>query len=180
MLSDWNIKSRSTTCQMTGEPFEEDQIFYTLLFRNGEEYERLDLCETAWEARKKEATQPMPFSYWRSKYEIPPPPPPEPLKKDDAEGMLRHLLASSDPQHRKTCYILALMLERKKILKPLSSPEASTLLYEHAATGETFIIPDPHLSLQNLLEVQQEVGALLGQSTMSFNLSGQKDSKNDQ
>lgn len=161
MLNDWNIKSRSTVCQATGQPFEEDQIFYTLLLHHGEEYERLDLCEAAWEARKVDSTQRVPFSYWRSKYEIPPPPPPEPLKKDDAEGMLRHLLASADSQHHKACYILALMLERKKILKPLSSPDASTLLYEHAITGETFIITDPHLSLQNLLEVQQEVAELL-------------------
>lgn len=161
MLNDWNIKSRSTTCQATGEPFEEDQIFFTLLFCDGEEYKRLDLCETAWEARKIDPTQPIPFSYWRSKYENPPPPPPETLKKDDAEGMLRRLLASPEANHRNACYILAIMLERKKILKPLASPDASTLLYEHTSTGETFIITDPHLSLENLLEVQQEVGALL-------------------
>lgn len=162
MLSDWNIKARSPLCQATGQPFEEDQIFYTLLFCKGEDYERLDLCEEAWEARKRDTSQSMPFSYWRSKYEMPPPPPPEPLKKDDAEGMLRHLLASPEATHRNACYILALMLERKKILKPLPSPEPSTLFYEHTRTGETFIITDPHLSLQNLLAVQQEVGVLLG------------------
>ncbi len=210
MLNDWNIKSRSAVCQVTGTPFEEGDFFYTLLFHDKEEYQRLDISEAAWEDRKdffrnststancgvapsstlstlpcsapstpgtssaeaslekslkNDEAQPIPFSLWRSKYELPPPPPPEALKKDDAEGMLRHFLASNDPQHLKASYILALMLERKKILKPLASPEPSTLLYEHTKTGETFIITDPHLSLENLSTVQQEVVELLGGMT---------------
>lgn len=173
MLNDWNIKSRSAVCQATGTPFEEGDFFYTLLFHDKEEYQRLDISEAAWEERKNDEAQPVPFSLWRSKYELPPPPPPEALKKDDAEGMLRHFLESNDPQHLKASYILALMLERKKILKPLKSPDASTLFYEHAKTGETFIITDPHLSLENLSAVQQEVVELLGGIT-----STRKEEKN--
>ncbi len=224
MLNDWNIKSRSTVCQATGTSFEEGDFFYTLLFHDKEEYQRLDISEAAWEARKdffrnstsaancgvapvlapsstlstfhscvpsapgissaegslerslkNDETQPIPFSLWRSKYELPPPPPPETLKKDDAEGMLRHFLVSNDPQHLKASYILALMLERKKILKPLESPDSSSLLYEHSKTGETFIITDPHLSLENLSSVQQEVVELLGGMTMK-----QTEEKNSQ
>ena len=162
MQIDWNIKSRSNTCQATGEPFQEGDFFYTLLFRNDTGYERQDVSEAAWEEQKEDAEKPVPFSSWRSKYEVPPPPPPETLAKDDAEGMLRHLLSSNDPQHLKACYILALMLERKKILKPLEASDESTLFYEHVSTGETFIVKDPHLSLENLLEVQEEVADLLG------------------
>ena len=66
-----------------------------------------------------------------------------------------------DVKHQNVCYILALMLERKKVLRPLPSPEKTTLLYEHVMTGETFIITDPQLSLENLIEVQQEVSELL-------------------
>lgn len=176
MLNDWNIKSRSDTCQISGTPFQEGDFFYTLLFcNNNDEYERLDVSEASWKALNSESTESSPFPFtkekgkisgsWRSKYELPPPPPPEPLKKDDAEGMLRYFLASTDPQHLNASYILALMLERKKIFKALPSADSSTLLYEHTATGETFIIKDPHLSLENLAEVQQEVSALLQGAT---------------
>ncbi|HLB34397.1 MAG: hypothetical protein A3F67_01805 [Verrucomicrobia bacterium RIFCSPHIGHO2_12_FULL_41_10] len=161
MQNEWNIKSRSNTCQIKGAPFHEGDFFYTLLFHDKEGYQRLDLSEEALEERKADPTVLPPFSLWRSKYELPPPPAPEPLPHNDAEGMLRHLMESNDPSHLKTRYILALMLERKKRLRPLKSPETSTLLYEHVDTGETFIIPDPHLSLENLLEVQQEVSELL-------------------
>ena len=146
---------------MTGMPFGEGDFFYTLLFWNEEESQRLDLSEAAWEERKQDAAAPIPFSYWRSKYEVPPPPAPEPLPKDDAEGMLRYFLNQQDLKHQNVCYILALMLERKKLLRPLPSPEKRTLLYEHVGTGETFILTDPELSLENLVQVQQEVSALL-------------------
>lgn len=161
MQQDWNIKSRSDTCQATGIPFAEGDFFTTLLFFDKEECQRLDLSESAWEERKKNPEAPVPFSYWRSKYEAPPPPPPETLPKDNAEGMLRYFLKQQDPKNQNVCYILALMLERKKILRPLPSPEKITLLYEHVTTGETFIITDPQLSLENLIEVQQEVSEML-------------------
>jgi hypothetical protein len=56
------------------------------------------------------------------------------------------------------------MLERKKILKQVDVRENSTvkfLIYEHAKTGEVFIIEDPRLKLDQLDSVQQEVYMLL-------------------
>lgn len=166
MQIDWNIKSRSHICQAHNTPFQEGDFFYTLLFHSKEGYDRLDLSEAAWEERKQDTTAPVPFSLWRSKYELPPPPPPEALPKNDAEGMLRHLLSINDPANCNAMYILAVMLERKKVLKPLPSSEKSTLVYEHATSGETFVIQDPHLSLENLIAVQQEVSEFLGSITV--------------
>ena len=58
------------------------------------------------------------------------------------------------------------MLERKRVLRPTDSctDEAGgrrLLFYEHAATGETFVVADPGLRLDQLEEVQREVGELL-------------------
>ncbi|MCF7729230.1 MAG: hypothetical protein K9M81_02565 [Chthoniobacterales bacterium] len=167
MLNDWNIKSRSHTCQATGTSFQEGDFFYTLLFSRKEGYERLDLSEAAWEERKQDPAAPVAFSLWRSLYELPPAPAPEPIPKNDAEGMLRHLLSLHDSKNRNAIYILAVMLERKKILKPLPSSEKPILVYEHHKTGETFLIEDPYLSLENLLEVQQEVSSFLNQSVVN-------------
>ena len=161
MQIEWNIKSRSASCDVTGRAFVEGEIFYTALFHDAEGFRRLDLSEEAWAARSVDPAADPVFSSWRSKFEPPAPPPPETLRRDDAEGMLRRLMESQDPAHLNTRYLLAVMLERKRILKPQKSPAPGTLIYEHAATGETFIITDPKLSLDDLVAVQEEVSALL-------------------
>lgn len=161
MQQDWNIKSRSAVCDATGKPFEEGETFYTALFQDGEGFRRADLCEEAWTARATDPEAPAFFSSWRSKFEPPAPPAPEALRRDDAEGMLRRLIESNDPAHTNTRYLLAVMLERKRILRPQPSPDKSTLIYERAGTGETFIVADPQLSLSDLVAVQEEVSAML-------------------
>lgn len=161
MQQDWNIKSRSEVCEITGRPFVEGEAFHTALIMDGEGFRRIDLCEEAWKARLEDATAEPLFSSWRSKFEPPAPPTPEPLPRDDVEGMLRRLMESQDPAHTNTRYLLAVMLERKRILRPQSSPDKGTLIYERAGTGETFIIADPNLSLSDLVAVQEEVTSLL-------------------
>ena len=79
----------------------------------------------------------------------------------DAEGLLRRLIAENDPSRKNACYILALMLERKKMLRPVESRDEDMLVYEHVVTGETIVIANPHLSLEQIPDVQREVGALL-------------------
>jgi hypothetical protein len=53
------------------------------------------------------------------------------------------------------------MLERKRILKHRDTLEGDVLVYEHAATGESFAVPDPKLRLDQLEEVQRQVAELL-------------------
>lgn len=162
MQQDWNIKSRSEACDATGRPFEEGEIFYTALLQDkGGSFRRIDLSEEAWNARAGDPSAEPIFSSWRSKFEPPAPPPPEALRRDDAEGMLRQLMESQDPAHKNTRYLLAVMLERKRILRPRAAEGKDLLVYEHASTGETFLIADPHLSLADLVAVQEEVSSLL-------------------
>ena len=158
MQQDWEIKSRSHACTRTGKAFEEGEFFYTLLFRDEAGYRREDLTEEAWQTRNDNIE---PFSFWRTKYEPPAPPPPEAIKKNDAESLLRALIEANDPRYRNAIYILALMLERKRILRPIDAPDADTLVYELPATGETFILRNPHLGMDQIPAVQQEVASLL-------------------
>lgn len=155
---DWEIKGRSMACTRSGRAFEEGEFFYTLLYREADGFRREDWCVEEWEARNDNIR---PFSFWKSKFEPPAPPKPEPLKKDDAEGLLRQMLESGNPVYRNAQYILALMLERKRVLKPLPSEDPDVLVYERAKTGEVFAIPDPHLGLEQVPAVQKEVAELL-------------------
>lgn len=161
MQNDWEIKSRAHTCAATGREFVEGEFFYALLFRDAAGFRREDLSEEAWNSRNDNV---QPFSFWRAKYEPPLPPPPEPLKKNDAESLLRALIEANDPRYQNAIYILALMLERKRALRSIDSPDEDTLVYEHPASGETFILRNPHLSLDQIPAVQQEVAGLLDES----------------
>lgn len=162
MAQDWEIKRRAESCTKTGEPFQEGDFFYTLLFLEKDGFRREDLSEQAWKERNDNI---QPFSFWRSKFELPPPPVPETLEKATAEDLLRRYMEENDAKHENARYILALMLERKRLLKPVEEKQANgrkVLVYEHAKTGEVFVVPDPELRLDQLAAVQEEVSAMLG------------------
>ena len=84
---------------------------------------------------------------------------------ETADDLLRHLIALEDPAMKNVVYVLAVMLERSKILieRDAREQEDHTILrvYEHRRTGESFVVLDPRLRLENLAEVQQQVVALL-------------------
>lgn len=161
LANDWPIKHRADACARTQRAFEPGEQFYTLLFREGEGFRREDLSEEAWAQRNENI---LPFSFWKSRYEPPPPAPPEALGKENAEEMLRRLLAQNDPTHRNACYVLALMLERKRVLKQVKTEQSQgrpVLIYEHAKSGDVFIVPDASLRLDEIEHVQVEVSQLL-------------------
>ena len=165
LANDWPIKHRADACARTGRAFAPGEQFYTLLFREGEGFRREDLSEEAWAARNENIR---PFSFWKTRYEPPPAAPPEALGKENAEDILRRLLAGNDPSHANACYVLAVMLERKRVLKQIKTDQSSNrpvLIYEHGKTGDVFIVPDVHLRLDELEHVQSEVAQLLRNAT---------------
>ena len=113
---------------------------------------------------KKEVTSP--YSQWQGIFHPPPPPPEEALKKETAESLLRRLIQDNDASKMNVMYILAVMLERKRILaeKDVQKHDngAKVIVYEHKKTGETFLVPDPGLKLDQLEHVQKEVVEMLG------------------
>jgi hypothetical protein len=164
MDTDWSIQSRGDRCATTGEEFADGAFFYTLLFEERDGFRREDLSEQAFKERAADA--PTPYSFWRTKYEAPPPAAPETLAKQTAEDLLRRYMEETSPQYANARYILALMLERKRMLKEVEVKKAEdgrlTRIYEHAKTGEVFVIPDPGLRLDQLGDVQMQVAEMLG------------------
>jgi len=94
-----------------------------------------------------------------------PPPPPEAIQKDNAETLLKKLIEQNDPEHTEACFILAVMLERKRVIKnkdQVRNEDGSRMLiYEHAQSGDVFTILDPALKLAELGDVQAKVAELL-------------------
>jgi hypothetical protein len=162
MTTDWTIQSRSPHCAATGIAFTDGENFYTLLFHEKDGFRREDLCEEAFRNR---AESPAPFSFWRSKFEPPQAAPPEAVSKQTAEDLLRSYMLESGIEHANARYILALMLERKRLLREVEvkrDDDSLTRIYEHVKTGEVFVIPDPQLRLDQVEQVQMQVAGLLG------------------
>jgi hypothetical protein len=160
-MTEWDIQPRGDTCGACQRPFADGEAYHTLLSLGAAGYQRRDLCGTCYASVSRDGV----LSYWQGEYKPPPPPPAEPIQKETAETMLRKLVESADPSHAAARYILAVMLERKRILKQRDTIRdekgADLLVYEHAGTGESFTIPDPCLRLDQLAQVQQEIAAVL-------------------
>lgn len=164
MPQEWSIQSRGNTCQTCQRAFHDGEECISALFAAPPGFLRVDVCKPCWHQR--EPQNKAPFSFWKTIFHAPPQEPPEPLHKETAESLLRRML--EDDQHEKipVIYILALMLERKKILmeKDVTVDEENTVrrIYEHRKTGEMFVITDPRLQLDGLEAVQQQVADMLG------------------
>jgi hypothetical protein len=160
LAHEWPIKARSQNCNVTARPFAPGEWFYTLLYRDGDGFRREDLSEEAWRSRNENIH---PFSFWKAKFEPEPPPAPEPLAKENAEELFRRLIVQPDPPAH-ACYVLAVMLERKRVLKQVRAEVSDghrLLIYEQARNGDVFIVPDPQLRLADLERVQADVMQLL-------------------
>ena len=86
----------------------------------------------------------------------------EPLGKETRK-ILRRLLGQNDASKR-THVTFWVMLERKRVLKQIKADqteERPVLIYEHAKTGDVFIVPDVRLRLDEIEHVQNEVSQLL-------------------
>ena len=164
MAQEWNIRPRGHTCSICATPFADKDACVSVLREAENAYERLDCHAKCWEGLSRDWE---PFSAWEGIYEAPPPPnvKSEPVKKENAEELLRRLITLEDPAMGNVVYVLAVMLERGKLLveRDVKPHESGGILrvYEHRRTGDTFVVLDPKLRLDNLTDVQQQVIALL-------------------
>ncbi len=165
MLQSWHIRSRARHCSLSGEPFTEGEPIITALFPDPESsgYLRKDFSLPSWDARDEGAEQP--FSFWRTVYEAPVHEEKEdPMKKEDPESLLRRLVEEDEDHTENVRYILAVMLERQKLLRETDSqpvPDGILRVYEHRKTGEAFLVRDPNIPLDQVEKVQEEVIQLL-------------------
>jgi hypothetical protein len=165
-MNEWNIQSRAHACHVCAKPFAHKELFHTLLQTVHHDLERLDICPACWQTQyaldiKERKGY---ISHWQCIYHAPAAAAPEPIQKETAETLLRKLIEAGDPKHGPACYILAVMLERKRLLKikeQIKREGARVFIYEHPKTGDLFTITDPNLQLGQLEEVQRDVANLL-------------------
>lgn len=165
-MIDWKIQSRAHHCQACSSPFVDKQPYFTLLSDNRRSFERLDVCSQCWESQYSQSVSHRKdfISFWQGVYNQPPPAPPDPIQKESAETLLRKILQQEDRRFRAAAFILAVMLERKRILKTktqMVQEGRRLLVYEHVKTGDLLTVADPNLQLDQLTAIQHEVADLL-------------------
>ncbi len=163
MSQEWNIRSRGHVCSLCQKPLVDHAPVISVLKEVSSGYERFDCHPECWKTATRDWE---PFSFWDGVYFAPvKEEKKEPLKKEDAGELLRHLITLDDPSMKNVVYVLAVMLERSKILVERDRKEQpdGTIrrVYEDRKNGDTFVILDPRIRLENLPEVQRQVVALL-------------------
>jgi hypothetical protein len=165
-INEWNLQSRAHACQGCHKPFADKEHYHTLLLEEKQEYRRMDICHACWDGQYREGASDRKgfISHWQGIYQVPPATPPEAIQKESAESLLRKLIETNDAKHGPVCYILAVMLERKRLLKikeQIQREGHRVFIYEQAKTGDIFTITDPDLQLNQLEEVQRATADLL-------------------
>ncbi|MEN7973042.1 MAG: hypothetical protein ABFR47_04325 [Verrucomicrobiota bacterium] len=159
-VENWSVRKCSKECAKCEKGFiDKETLFSRLSFDNGE-YMRRDFCKACWDKNDPG------LSSWKTIFIVPPPPAEEAVKKENAESLLRKLIAKENDEDINAVFILTVMLERKKILveRDVQTTEDGRKLrvYEHKKTNESFMVVDPELKLAELEAVQEEVVVLLG------------------
>ncbi len=172
---EWEILKAKPLCESCGITFLDNQAYLCLLKPEGDLWMRSDYCQACWD----KAVQPQlstikEYAAWTGRFKVVVPvPKTEVVEKDHAQRLFRKLLASGDPTKKNSIFVIAVMLERKKILKQqkvirnegISSAgaPARVLVYTHNETSETIFIEDPQIRLPEWNKIQHEVKELLEQ-----------------
>jgi hypothetical protein len=164
-MTEWNIQSRAHACTACGKGFADREAYHTLLFDEKAEFRRSDICDACWQTQYSQGARERKgfISYWQGIYEAPAPVV-EPIRRETAETLLRKIIEQNNPRFIPAAYILAVMLERKRLLKikeQIVREDRRVFIYEQPGTGDLFTIVDPALQLNQLEQVQHDVAALL-------------------
>ncbi len=166
MAHEWNIRPRGHVCQHCQKPFTDGDVCVSALRETTSAeslrvFERLDGCRTCGTGGDVAV-----LSVWQGVYRQPAPPAADPAPRQTVETLLRQLMeGDTTEEHKPLIFILALMLERKKLLIERDArpqPDGTLLrVYEHRATGEALLVVDPQLQPKDLEPVQKQIAALL-------------------
>tara|TARA_B100000927_G_scaffold276669_1_gene257656 strand:- start:892 stop:1395 length:504 start_codon:yes stop_codon:yes gene_type:complete len=154
----WNINKISNSCYKSNDLFDDNEtVISELVFENGI-LERRDYKYQCFNANNQS------LSSWKTIFKLPKPKE-EIIKKDSIEDLLRKKISLESNDSINIIFILAIMLERKKILIEKSfffdDDNKKIRIYEHKKTNESFTIIDPQLSLNEIEPLKAEVYDLI-------------------
>jgi len=162
----WSIKKCSSKCSKTGRDFKHQEIVTSVLKFVDGSFERFDYANNENDIDQiSGGSSSGDVFVWKTQFSLPAEKE-EIVKKENVESLLRKLILKEDPKDQNIIFILAVMLERKKILVDRGMQnlenEFKLRVYEHRKTKESFTVIDPCLKLNELEKIQEQVVVLLG------------------
>ena len=163
-IETWHVRSRSRECAFTHRAFTDGETIVTALYPDPESsgYVRRDFSLQAWDELPPDV-EPA-FSFWKTSFSAPASDSVKEVEKLSPEEILRRLVDEDEDHTENTRYILAVMLERRKLLRETDQQRTANgilRVYEHRKTGEVFLIRDPDVPLSQVEAMQAEVIMLL-------------------
>lgn len=154
----WNISKISNSCYKSDELFDDNEIVISELVYEKGILERRDYKDQFFDANNQS------LSSWKTIFKLQKPNE-EIIKKDSIEDLLRKKISLESDDSINIIFILAIMLERKKVLMEKSfffdNDNKKIRIYEHKKTNESFTIIDPQLSLNEIEPLKEEVYDLI-------------------
>lgn len=163
---DLHLQPQAGVCFVTGTEFQEDDRVVSFLVKNpAGEFLRYDCLESA------EAQSELPGNLlcrWVRRYKVPEiEVNPEKELKVTAESLFLSLTVDSDDPPEENASLkqfLALMLERKRILKNRGQKEGEAVtLYEHRPSRQIIEVPIGEMDTEFFVGVQEKLGVLVGE-----------------
>ncbi len=160
------LQPLASACHVSGQPFlEGNRVTSVLVGQKSGEVARYDLLEKEWPAFSPEGSV---VCRWvqvfkpRRANENP-----ERNLKLTAETLFTTLAdptAEPTPENTRLIQFLALMLERKCVLKPKGrTADGLRTVYEHAKSKQLYEVPVGELTPEFFIQVQAQLGLLVGE-----------------
>ncbi len=165
LAESWHVRSRARECAASQRAFTDGETIVTALFPDPESsgYLRRDYSLDAWNELPADTEKP--FSFWKTSFAAPSGGHEEDaIEKLSPEEILTRLVEEDEDHTENTRYILAVMLERRKLLRETDhqrTPNGILRVYEHRKSGEVYLIRDPDIPLADVESLQNEVIVLL-------------------
>lgn len=164
---DLNLQPLAQTCFVTGQPFVEGERVLSHLVRNASETEVM-----RYDVREASVADYVPagFVACRWVHAFKPRKPGDTTQRELKLTAENLFLTLADPTNElneestRLVQFLALMLERKRLLRPKGrSADGSCNLYEHAGSKQMYEVPAGELSPEFFMAVQTQLSVLVGE-----------------
>lgn len=137
MIGEYKINRTTRRCSVGNRVLEPGEFYYSVVTGADEEFKRVDIAADAWKGPPENC-----IGHWKNRVPLP-----EEKKRELAppEVLVDILRSMTEPAQGKMQYLLALMLLRKRHLKPV---ESSSLI--HSEDAGTAIEPEDGPETMNL------------------------------
>lgn len=163
-MTEWQVQPLSRRCAVSAEPLKPgDRVTCVVLKPAGAEIARFDVLEERLPEFNPEGIV---LGRWTRVVKD--------RQDEDRETRLRQLATreefflslfadETDPDGDKAVLkqLLALLLERRRILRPLGRPETGLQRYKHLRTGDEYLVPTGDISPEQVARVQHALEVLV-------------------